>query len=70
MSADSLRNKNMSNRVMIPGPGTGVSTCRPLERSPGHVIRPQAVCEKTLMESVAVLINEVGLVPQVSHLMP
>lgn len=32
---------------------------------PGHSVRPQPVSEKTFMESVAGLINEVGLAPQV-----
>ena len=31
----------------------------------GKIVRPQAVSERTLMESVAGLINEVGLVSQV-----
>ena len=70
MSADSLRSRNMSNRVMIPDSTSGGGGgCHQLERSSGHVIRPQAVSEKTLMESVAGLINEVGLVPQVSQIL-
>lgn len=32
---------------------------------PGHTVRCQPVSEKTFMESVAGLINEVGLTPQV-----
>ncbi len=55
MSADSLRGKGMSSRHMTPtasGPQ-------------GQLVRPSTVSEKTLMESVAGLINEVGLVTQV-----
>lgn len=69
MSADSLRTRNMTNKVLIPEAATGgIGACHQLERSSSHhVIRPQPVSEKTLMESVAGLINEVGLVPQVSR---
>lgn len=39
-----------------------------LIRHAGSMVRPQTVTEKTLMESVAGFINEVGLVTQVNPL--
>lgn len=51
MSADSLRKGVIITNTKVPG----------------HTVRPQPVSEKTFMESVAGLINEVGLTPQVRN---